>query len=236
MVIQRTFPGDYSLGSLLNTSSSRPLLSRTGVIALGGAVLLHILGIAYLYTQHITPMAVRTEPESPPFTVDLTSLAPDKPTAKPAATRVNVHTPTRVTVTQDTVITTPQQPPQTQLVDQTPKLITLGPPGGAGPDTAPRVIRDPNWLSRPSAEELNREYPERALTMGKTGVAFLDCTVTASGALAGCSVASETPAGFGFGSAALRLSKLFKMSPRTEDGLPVGGASVHIPLRFNLAG
>ena len=38
----------------------------------------------------------------------------------------------------------------------------------------------------------------------------------------------------GFGEATLRMSKLFRMRPKTQDGAPVEGGSVRIPIRFNL--
>ena len=66
------------------------------------------------------------------------------------------------------------------------------------------------------------------------GSAALSCTVTARGTLIGCSITSESPADMGFGDAAIKLSKLFKMRPQTKDGQPVDGGTVRIPLRFNL--
>jgi protein TonB len=58
--------------------------------------------------------------------------------------------------------------------------------------------------------------------------------VNAKGTLDGCSIVSEEPADQDFGSAAIRLSKLFKMRPQTKDGAPVDGGKINIPIRFVL--
>ena len=71
---------------------------------------------------------------------------------------------------------------------------------------------------------------------GKEGKATIKCSVTAKGTLENCSIASEDPEGFGFGTAAMRMAKLFKMKPSTADGQSVDGAEVSIPIAFRLGG
>lgn len=70
--------------------------------------------------------------------------------------------------------------------------------------------------------------------MGAEGRVVLSCSVTARGTLENCSVVEENPADQDFGSAAMRMTRLFRMRPRTADGAPVEGGTVRIPISFRL--
>jgi protein TonB len=50
-------------------------------------------------------------------------------------------------------------------------------------------------------------YPNRAAMDHVEGVAKVDCVVQTTGRLAGCVVISEAPQGYGFGAAAVKLTR-----------------------------
>jgi TonB family protein len=81
---------------------------------------------------------------------------------------------------------------------------------------------------------MERFYPKRAASEERGGRAKLSCKVMATGSLTRCSIVEETPKDYGFGEAALSLSKLFRMKPKTIDGKPVGGGAITIPIVFSV--
>ena len=116
------------------------------------------------------------------------------------------------------------------------KRIEQPKPPAPPPPEPPRasVITSPDWARRPNADDMQKYYPDRASRMNIEGRATIHCTVDARGQLNGCTVQSEEPETAGFGDAALKLSKLFKMKPQTKDGAPVDGGQINIPIAFKL--
>jgi protein TonB len=206
--------------------------------AIGASIALHMAGAAWIYNQRFV-LPTEDTPRDP---FDVTIWQPPKPKPPVAAetppkptTTLPVHQTTTPPVT---TIEAPFQSNPTDLTGNDPPVIgqtnvVETTPTGPGEITAPAVIRNPAWLSKPTAAQMERVYPHRAAEDGIGGRVELRCAVTVGGTLTGCAVASETPAGAGFGAAAMKLTKYFRMSPRTVDGRPVEGALVNIPLRFS---
>lgn len=97
----------------------------------------------------------------------------------------------------------------------------------------PRPVHAPEWLPPSGDASPLRYYPEAAQGKGLEGAATLNCIATGQGTLSDCRVQTETPAGEGFGEAALRMAPLFRMKPRDREG-SVKGRPVTIPIRFKL--
>jgi TonB family protein len=104
----------------------------------------------------------------------------------------------------------------------------------APPQAHTPVVTDPDWARKPTYEEVFAHYPRLMTYFGVEGVAYIRCEVTTAGDASGCKVTFESPAGLGFGSAALEMAPLFKFRPKTVDGQPVAGGVVTIPMHFRL--
>lgn len=87
---------------------------------------------------------------------------------------------------------------------------------------------------QPTAAHYRDVYPPLALSEGREGEVRLICTITDERKLA-CDVRSETPEGYGFGEAALALSRRYVVRGENEDARLVAGARVVVPISFRLA-
>ncbi len=115
------------------------------------------------------------------------------------------------------------------------------PPGSPAPppteQTAPAVFNkllshtSPDWLVRPTADDISRVYPRDARRRHIVGSAVLQCTVDVNGYLSDCMVSDETPNDAGFGNAALEITAYIRMTPATTFGVPVESA-VNVPIKF----
>lgn len=72
------------------------------------------------------------------------------------------------------------------------------------------LVRPPIYVDTPSGWEVQRYYPEIALSREVQGMARLSCLVLADGALA-CVVLQEDPIDFEFGQAALRIVRSYRI-------------------------
>ena len=94
--------------------------------------------------------------------------------------------------------------------------------------------RELKWVVKPEGRDFARVFPREAQRRGIEGVAVIQCVVDDKGNLRPCAVIGEDPAGQGFGSAALALSRLFGTTAQAPDGTPTVGRPIRIPIRFNL--
>lgn len=86
------------------------------------------------------------------------------------------------------------------------------------------------WITKPSDEDVQREWPFRSRNVDARVV--LSCRVRRGNRPYGCSVLYEVPAGLGFGQAAIRLTYRSRIRPMQVNGRDWYDLPVGIPFRF----
>lgn len=110
--------------------------------------------------------------------------------------------------------------------------------GGAGsgvpapPPPKPRLL-PPDWVHRPTSEELQRVNPPGAQAMNQSGDVLLACHILPTKRPKSCRVVRETPRGYFFGAAALDASRDFQINPPMRGDQVDSEAWVVIPVHFN---
>jgi hypothetical protein len=99
------------------------------------------------------------------------------------------------------------------------------------PPSGTLSMGDVNWVRAPNARDFARFYPNRAIDSGVSGNVTLDCIIGGGGRLV-CSVAGESPDGYGFGRAAINISRQLRVDTRLSDGSSAAGRNLSLPLSF----
>ena len=215
-----------------------PRFTRTTWIAVAVVAAGHVGLGAALYYQRFEMTVPAETPTMRPTIVELVRPKPPEPLLAPAQpqapnTLVNElpappATDNVLPIIQGETVATG---PTISTIEKSPEPIESA-PAVTTPPRAPAVITSPSWIRQPSADQLMRAYPDRALRAEVGGLATVNCLVQPNGRVADCNLTSETPGGYGFGRAAQGLTRHFQISPRTVDGAAVG-SRVNIAIRFN---
>lgn len=95
---------------------------------------------------------------------------------------------------------------------------------------APSIVFDAVWIRRPTPEEVKKAFPRGA--QSDTGRVRIGCDIAIDTRVKNCVIYQETPAGQGFGEAALKLSKSFRLQPNMIKGKPSEGGFMGLVIGF----
>lgn len=208
-------------------------------LAVGFSIAVHVaIGLYVAMLQFTGPPPAAFEPERVFEVPWIDKVQPPPPPPKEEIQKPNRPPPpiVRETAQVDRTLVDPLPFPKVEDLTRPTGPVGFDPgPTTADPPARPDpIIRNPSWVKRPDAGDFARFYPDRAMRMERQGEAEITCDVLASGRLTGCRITGETPKNFGFGEAALKLSRFLQIAPKTIDGRPVDGGVLIVPISFRL--
>lgn len=104
---------------------------------------------------------------------------------------------------------------------------------GSGDGDGPGVGGRAQFVRGPSQREIIARYPPAARAARMDGQVEVRCRVRLDQRLEACRVVRETPAGQGFGPAAVQVAEsAFRFRPPVRDARPVDGAEVTVGVAF----
>jgi protein TonB len=92
--------------------------------------------------------------------------------------------------------------------------------------TAAQASAASEWVQQPRPADFAAVYPPVAANLALSGDATIHCRVNRAGRLRACKLEQETPAGYGFGVAALTLAGYFRMAPQGAE------SEISVPIHF----
>jgi TonB family protein len=123
-----------------------------------------------------------------------------------------------------------QRDPQLYSFRFTPAPLAITPdalgPGG--------LDESPQWRRIPDANDFAAVFPDEMARQGVSGRVVLNCAAEADGQLSACRVVQEAPPAVGFGPAAIKVSRLFRLKTQTCHN-SIKGIVVTIPIDFMAA-
>jgi periplasmic protein TonB len=166
LVIRQTFPFAFH-----RPTQELPLRLQ---LAVGVSLALHLAGAAYLAHMKFAAPLVEAPPPAP-LVIEVPII--DWPIAKADATKRTQPPPQiRAPVVRQLPDAPTPLAPTPPILEAPARIspptlapVTVAPPA---PPPAPQVIQ-PTWLRTPSADELARAYPDRAVRRGVSGQATL---------------------------------------------------------------
>lgn len=113
--------------------------------------------------------------------------------------------------------------------------VAIGIAPALGAEPADAWLKDFEWYTRPSGDDMAKHYPGRASAEEKGGWAIISCRISDDRRLTACKVAAEAPEGYGFGDAAVAVADEFRLV-KPKDGQSITGRRVRIPIAWSLEG